>query len=253
MSPEETKTGASQKLISWTPLLDAGWKLSLFISIVLYTLGLVISNLHAQRFGRYNLGLDKAEYIIVGLLWVFLAATGLLIFVNLRRAYKHASSTAPVANFYVKNLLGGLFIVVVLTPLVAFLFCTTFGAVLEVGYYLDKRNLMLFGVVLATGAAIDTLTRRVVSLAKEGGLAWKTLGTFHGFFYMVQRGWYLPMTLIVYALFVFPLIPAAFGGGALQSAEIFIKPEGKQLFEGMKLNVGANGSIGRWDIVVELP
>jgi len=46
---------------------------------------------------------------------------------------------------------------------------------------------------------------------------------------MVEYGWYLPLALIAYALFEFPLIPAAFGGGALQSAEVFVKPEGQQL------------------------
>ena len=118
---------------------------------------------------------------------------------------------------------------VVATPFVAFLFSTTFGGLLRVGHYLDTRNLTLFGIVLMTGAAIDTSARRTINLAGGGGLSWKEFGSFRSFLFMVEYGWYLPLALIAYALFEFPLIPAAFGGGALQSAEVFVKPEGQQL------------------------
>ena len=66
-------------------------------------------------------------------------------------------------------------------------------------------------------------------------------------------GWFIPVALLIHADGVFPLIPSAFGGGALQSAEVFIRPEGQQFFRTMKLNVDASGLIGKWSIVVELP
>jgi hypothetical protein len=69
---------------------------------------------------------------------------------------------------------------------------------------------------------------------------------------MAHHSYYVPVTLLFYMVAVFPRIPAAFGGGALQSAEVFVKPEGQQVFREMKLPLSGNGSIGKWKIVVEL-
>src|SRR5260370_2407783 len=84
MNPEEPSEPSTLGLVSFAPLLDAAWKLGLFCSIVLYTVGLVISNLHAEQFGRYSMGLDKAAYIVVGLTWGILSLLGYAIFRQLR-------------------------------------------------------------------------------------------------------------------------------------------------------------------------
>jgi hypothetical protein len=251
MSQEEPNHNAPQRLISWTPLLDACWKLGLFISIAFYTVGLVISNLHAQRFGRYSLGLDKAEYIIVGFLWAFLATVGFIMFLQLRRGCEGIFFKAPTTNRYVRWVLG-IIAIVVATSFLMLLF-SVISIILQVGDFIGKNSWVLFGVVLGTGAAIDTFARHLVSLTKEGPLSWTRFTAFHTFASLLQYGWYLPAAVIVYSLSVFPLIPAAFGGGALQKAEIFLKPEGQQLFKDMKVSTAANGSIGTWYIVVELP
>ncbi len=77
----------SSPLVKWAPTFDAVWKLGLVMSIGLYGLGLVISNFHAQQFGRYTLGLNQADYIIAGLLWSSLATFGYVMVLFVRRVY----------------------------------------------------------------------------------------------------------------------------------------------------------------------
>jgi hypothetical protein len=250
MNPEEIKPpGPSQRLVSWTPILDASWRLGLFVSILCYSVGLVISNFSAQRFGRYNLGLDKAEYIIVGFAWTVLTSIGFVMFLQLRRTYTNAS-TAP---FTVKRK-ARCALLLLLVLCVLFYIFTSLTVVFDWSHkFFTMKAFNMFLAVLLMGFAIDFFARGVRKMVRDKGLSWRTFSELQMLMGVAVHGAYLPLALILYIETVFPVIPAAFGGGALESAEIFIKPEGQQLFRGMKVNVDPNGSIGKWGIVVELP
>jgi hypothetical protein len=78
-------------------------------------------------------------------------------------------------------------------------------------------------------------------------------GESHNVSLIVRYASPIPIVLIFYSAVVFPMIPTAFGGGSMNAAEVFIKPDKEKALQRAGLSIGQNGSLGAWRIVAELP
>jgi hypothetical protein len=250
MNPDGAEPAAPQaKILSLTQILDVAWKAGLFCSLALYLIGLVISNLHAGRFGRYSLGLNEPDSIIVGLLWAILAVVGYFVYRQIRELWQPTSVDNSGKR---RGVAFRLFWTALLTSL--FYLCSgTAVLVLEVGEVFSKPALTLFAIVIGTGAALDINVREVRRLFAIHALLPPSGKEFHALLVILRYVVWLPVVIVLYASVAFPMLPPAFGGGRMPEANVFVKPESEGALKIAGLSINGNHSLGQWSVVAELP
>jgi len=237
-----------EQLASSVPLIEATWKLSLFGSVLLYTLGLVISNYRLQVLGRPSLDLARAEYVIVGLLWAMLSLIGYALWRSVRTIFRDEIPNAPKIKNLLARSIGSL-----LGAAILGIFFGSVAVVLGLGSAFSKVSWFVYLYTLCTGAAIDFLVRHTVAIHADQPISFSI---FLGSPYLVNlatRGLPFAATIFIYATVIFPLIPPGVGGGKLQRAELLIRADHREPLAKMGVTIDAAGSGGIWSIVTELP
>jgi len=232
-------------LRTFAPTLDAAWKLGLFVSLLLYSIGLIIATMHAEAYGGNTLELNKTAYVLIGLQWMLQASFGYVIAGQLRRGWLEGMARGKSISNVLKTLAAAL--------LILLLFGAIFVAVvlpLKLGDPFQKPTLVVFVVLIASGFSILFSAEYLRRIFSEASSAPPNLVAM--LLDLARYGIYVPMMLIVYSGMSFPLIPKAFGRGAMPAAEIFIKAGSEQTFAHMGLKPNENYSIGTWSIVSEL-
>jgi hypothetical protein len=249
MSPDPPASQSlKEQIASSAPLIEATWKLSLFGSVLLYTLGLVISNYRLQVLGRPSLDLARAEYVLVGLLWAMLSLIGYALWRSVRTIFKDEVPNVPKIKHPLARLVGSL-----LGAAILGVFFGSVTVVLGVGSALSKVSWIVYFYTLCTGAAIDFLVRHTAAVHAAQPISFSIFLESPYFVNLATRGLPFAGTIFIYATVIFPLIPLGIGGGKLQRAELLIRTDHKESLAKMGVAIDEAGSGGIWSIVTELP
>lgn len=254
--PPSPGTAVSHHLVSAAPLFDATWKLGVVLSVVLYGIGLTISNFNAQRFGRTDLELLRAEYVSVGLLWSVLVVFGCAMyrFMDLPRLvgfFEDYPPQFPRITNPVKYILRGLLSVIACAGVFSqALFYS--GLVLDDPYdWTSSKLWIMFGVTIATGGIVDNIISYGKPFFTSTIFPSSERQKRFDLFYFTLRISLLVGMIGFYAFGVFPDLPSAMGGGSMAQAELFVKSDAYAMFVAQHVTPGADGTIGLWEIVSE--
>src|SRR5215467_13283123 len=70
------------RITSFREMLEASAKVLIGVSALSYILGLLITNMHLRKYGAFHLTFAQFEYVLTGLLWLFLAGISYMIYVT---------------------------------------------------------------------------------------------------------------------------------------------------------------------------
>lgn len=243
-------TGLLQRISASSSALETASKLALLGSAALYGIGLLIANFNSHLYARPSLGLNEAQYVLVGTLWAALTLFG---FALARTGTRLAKSRGPWRDRPLKeDVKNALLVALGWAGLLGFF-------VYAISSLVDNIwvSLAAAGVVAATDAVLAMLYEDVRHAAKsrsEGSDSsqfnlWEAAPRSVAISFRVLL---FLMALSLYATFVFPNIPLATGGGKLHRAEIFIRQDRRSLFDSMAgFKTDKVGKLGPVCIVAE--
>lgn len=256
----EEKTVLQRALMS-PSTIEIASKWVLLFSACLYSVGLIVVNFNAQRFGISTLSIADSRYILVGLLWLALT---LFTSALARSAIRLIRHYGPWNNRSLKaNLLNVLRLSFWCLCLLGFYiqvvsFLSSEGAsvfaFIEVPRSLQIA-LVVIGVMLLTVLSFGALFEDTVREMKEraaphdGFLTklWKA-----DYLQISKRVFYVLMSLGAYATFVYPHLSPAFGGGKLHQAHIVIRQSDRSAFDAIKeFSIDKSGLLCPVEIVSE--
>jgi hypothetical protein len=251
--PDQSGTGnvvAVEEIRLSPSTLETVSRCALLASASLYGVGLVIANFNAQLYGRYNLGFVEAQYVLVGLLWLFLT---LLAFALTESASRWMKSRGPWRGRPLKqDVKKGL--------LVAFGWLTLWSFYVIVMGFLGVA--FGFEKCLAVLVVLILQTLSLGALFQETWQDMKSRGQPSDSFLLklrkvdpaqiARRVLFFFAALSLYAAFVYPQLSAAVGGGRLHQADIMIRQDRRSLFDGMaEFKIDKAGKLGPVSIVAE--
>lgn len=253
--PDKSGTGnvvAVEQIRVSPSTLETVSRCALLGSASLYAVGLVIANFNAQLYGRYSLGFVEAQYVLVGLLWLYLT---LLVFALRRFVFRVIKSEGPWRGRPLKQNVqsGGL----VLAGLFGswWLYGVVVGSLGVAHPYWSWKSLVILGVLVLTTSTLGDLFQKTWQDMKSQSQPsdsflvklWKADSI-----QMSRRVLFFFTALFLYAVFVYPQLSAAVGGGRLHQAEIIIRQDRRSLFEGMtEFKMDKAGKLGPVSIVAE--
>jgi hypothetical protein len=211
--------------------VEIGSKVFLLVSAALYGIGLLIANFNAQVYGRYSLGLLEAQYVLVGMLWLSLT---LLTFALLRSAGRWISNNGPwKGRALLTNLRHGILAFSGCAGLLA-IYLQVLGFLGIDHPYWGWKPLAILAILVGTNISLgalfgDTMNDIVRLSAPTDSLLvrlWKADSIaiskrILGFF----------VVLSFYAIFAYPNLLPAVGGGRLHEAEFLIRQDKRPLFD----------------------
>jgi len=225
---------------SFRPLIESVAKLTLAISVLLYSIGLFISNLYFQQFGLTGYSRIRAQYILVGLLWLLLVAVGGIIRVALFDAGRTVvrnwkSGTVPRFALF-RRVVRDLFSVVAVLFIGVNVF-TQLGA-----RSLSTRDYCM----IALTVAINFLSLRLLASAiYHNATGSKSPNPRFGDPLVIVSNCGLVLTtLVLYSFVVFPSLDQSLGGGRLHKIELLLKPERSLHLKQLGLDVTKDGRLG---------
>jgi hypothetical protein len=232
--------------------IDGLSKCALLLSGALYAIGLLVTNFSAQRYGRTNLSLVEAQYVLVGLLWLALT---LLSFALTRSAFRWIKDNGPWKGRPLrKNLTNALW---------ASLGCIgLLGLYVQVAAFLGVENpyrswvpWAMLGTLVFTNISLgalfqDTLrdmNQRALPGDKFLAKLWKADSI-----QISKRILYFFISLSLYAILVYPNLSPAVGGGRLHQAEFIIRQDRRSIFDTIEeFKIDKSGKLGPVAIVSE--
>ena len=227
-------------------------KCALFVSGLLYAIGLLITNFNAQRYGRNYLTLAEAQYVLVGLLWLLLT---LLTVALVRVLGRWKKAYGPWRGRpHKKQLANGLRLFLQCAVLWAvFSQVTTFAG--AEGMYWSPVHWVILVVMLFTTFSLSTLFQETFREMNKGATPDETLSTKLQRIDSVdisKRILYFFVSLSFYSLFVYPSLSPAVGGGKLHQAEFIIRPDHRSTFDSVDgFKVDKFGRLGPVAVVTD--
>jgi hypothetical protein len=253
--PDQSGTGkvlAVEQIRLSPSTLETVSRCALLASAGLYGLGLVIANFNAQLYGRYSLGFVEAQYVLVGLLWLFLT---LLAFALMRYAFQLIKILGPWRGRPLRqNVKQGLWVPVGLCG-GWWVYASVVG-VLGVSHpYWSWESLVIIGVLLLTTITLGDLfqkTWRDMKCESQPGDSFLVKLWKVNSIQIARRVLSFFTALFLYGVFVYPQLSAAAGGGRLHQAEIIIRQDRRSVFDGMtEFKIDKAGKLGPVSIVAE--
>jgi hypothetical protein len=212
------RSGAHHQLVELTNTLS---KLGLAIFGAAYVIGLVIHSTHVTTYGLYYLDFLKVEYVMAGLLWIFLTSASYLYCYLLRRGIVNYWRTSPRSKLmkviiYFWWLLSFLIVVAGIIQL----FVST-------NYRTNRGLLVVTGVLILNALAVyvfvsgaTTFFLKLDKQKKQKINASEVL--------LFGLGAIVAITL--YARYAFPKLSHHWGGGSHQSAVFLVRKEQLEAF-----------------------
>ncbi len=146
--------------------IELGSRSAILLGGACYVAGLLIANLHLGQYGVYNLSILRAQYVLVGALWIFLVASAaaLLLFAlnHVKQAYAEARTTGSGSRI-VGKLVEALLAIV--TEFAGWAFLVSFVSGYQVTVWISPAvALRAFGILLIGAIAWVAAFRDVRSL-----------------------------------------------------------------------------------------
>jgi hypothetical protein len=172
-----------------------------------YGIGLVVVNSYLRPFGLFSLGLARVEYVMAGVLWLFLAVTNSILIV--KTFYRNQGSIP-------KRVLTTAIVIYLNAWLVGFLTGTEFD-LRSADMWAAMIVVMLF--LPASLLAVSTSVRRLFNVL--------SMGTFQELpvFRLLISTIFFAGALEMYAQVAYPIILPAYGGGKPGVVQVRLKPE----------------------------
>jgi hypothetical protein len=244
MQVERGPTDTLRGLKDWA---DIGAKTALGTLTASYVMGLLVVNFHLQQYGLTQFGLLHVEYVITGLVWLFLVAFGGL---TAKRVWHlTAAQVADRTHPWLARRAMAYFLSMPCLFFVALSFLTdgTLSPFHWQGYLVGA------GLALQGRFAMDTWTslRRVGSRFRDGSILtekdhstmYRALFDVVGFFFLVP----------VYAVVLYPLLSPAFGGAKELDVSMVIKAEQVPVIRALGFSVTDERVTAPVKLIIETP
>jgi hypothetical protein len=245
--------------------IDLGSRSAILLGGACYVAGLLVANLYLGQYGVHNLSILRAQYVLVGALWVFLVASAASFIIlasnSVKSAHRQVRSTPgspPSLRIVGKSLEASLFI--------GSEFVTWACLVIFVsGYHLwisPAVALRALGILLLSAGAWFAALRdfrwlRVavadVFILRRGGVRRILKPTPSQLSLSTQAGrglFELSVRLVLnigalsaYALYVYPYFPPAIGGGRLPMIALAVAPEHASVLRELGVATPSSGRI----------
>jgi hypothetical protein len=244
--------------------MEIAFRAAIAVSLLAYTIGFMIVNLHLGRFGAADFGLVRSEYLLAGWVWVFLVGSGAMGVIYLKVALKERSSAWKTSGKRVRGFAAVAFEVLFLTswatiPLT--LLTEAHGwpvcrGALELALcgFLAAELFHTFGTA---GQLLRVIYRyeygTTVEYVDPPGFDRRWTGAPRKFFFYLPAGLLFCFFVMVrgYAHDVFPLISPTFGGGQLRAIEIIAKPDQVPMLEALGFSMRDHNTTQPLSLVTE--
>ena len=226
MSPKAALTDYGR----YGPLIESIAKTFLVGSLVLYSVGLIITNLYYLTFGLASYNLIQAQYVLTGYSWLSLTLLGGV----LTSSFNYAFTLLPVRRF--RNKVYYLLRVVVAPVVVYEVARATFWKRLPSPWLLLQITSIAVLTYMSLGSLLRSIAQYLSTEPHEAG---------HKFVLRMKLTclcFLLFMSLGMYAYYVHPHVQNV-GGGSLPKAQFQIKNEKRDIIAGMGLKVSAKGML----------
>jgi hypothetical protein len=225
-------------LQKFQPLFEAVAKLLLPASGLLYSVGLLVSNVYFQQFGLSTFSLVRAQYVLVGLLWFLLIVLSLImtaaVFDGVQALVRTWSSEPVKRPALFRKASWDLFSV-------------------GVTVYVGKSLLALLGIrdlsawqysvivfIIESNFLVLALLASAIFRAVRGA-EWPGRSSP---VYIVSLCGAVLALLGGYSVVVFPYLDQDFGGGRLHKIDLILKPENVTALRKLGLDVSKDGRLG---------
>jgi hypothetical protein len=216
----------------WKERLEIVTKVALVTIGTAYVAGLLILNTYLRRYGVNYLNFLQLEYVMVGLLWMFLVlaftVTTFYVIYTFRAAFFEEGTTDRTIRLFLRKLSPGL------GALFAFLSFLWFALHALSDYQLElftKAGLLASLALLANSAAVMLLFRGVLGIFEAERHVKVNPGPHNDAVYWSKyyQLFYFAVTFFValplYSWYVFPQLSPVIGGARPQSVEFIIKSD----------------------------
>lgn len=191
-----------------------------------YVIGLLVLNMHVRTFGAYYLGFLQIEYVMVGMLWIFLVGLVfcfvLYIYNQFRKGSKLIKRGKPLST------IGTIFLSIVL-PVITGVGSLSFalGIFSDDQLQLHTRGFWIVTGVLAMNIVVISLLvfgvkERFGTVESSNTDRTSRMAAMFDVLYIVV---FALVGLSLYSKHVFPRLSPVFGGGKRQQIQFVIKPD----------------------------
>ncbi len=226
--PPPTSRFPKYLLFGHTPkeAIESAAKLTIAISALAYAVGLLIVNVHLNRFGISNFGLGQVQYVMTGFVWLVITGTAYLPVFSLTTIlkstrFKNGLALAPRIVFAVMFALAAGFLSIQLTAFMS-----------ERRFYDWSRTYLIAALTPLVSSTFsffvfsgDARLRRKHSHVKEFDVRLLRL---------IPTLFVAPLHLMLvclYALSVYPTLSTAFSGGKPQLVMLVTKVDQSDIFK----------------------
>jgi len=222
--------------------------LLLVMSAITYGVGMVIENLHLQQYGLFHADLVRVEYLMVGLLWIVLVSFCAVMVASGRDHFNTAKEDFRQGD-RTKAVLKGLLALFVLLGLMS----QALTAVQSRPSFIHQDFWIALGVLL-----LNVLMFSNLSVFLRTCLKFSPFRTEPVLKYIGSNKIELCKALIgcltalsSYALWVFPNLKSALGGGDRQQVEFLIKSDKMQIVRQIPFEVSKEGRLGPIPLLIQ--
>lgn len=235
-------------------IVETAARLGFIIVTWCYVVGLLILNLHLAQYGLFRPAFLRVEYVLSGALWTFLVGFTLCLFHYVALPLGRAGETKSRALRTTSGIKALPKAAVALSALVYVLFIVSDS---ELGFRSPSQRLntlLVLAILAFTAWVILDLIRiiqMIANLAHRDSEGSTNVMRAVGIPVLLQIAALLP-AISAYALFAFPRLPSALGGGQRQLITFVPKPEQQEALMRLGLPASSGGSkIGPLEIIFE--
>jgi hypothetical protein len=232
------------QITGFREMLEAAAKVLVGISVLSYIIGLLITNMHLRNYGAFHLSFTQFEYVLTGLLWLFLVGLAYLAYITTTNHF----SVEPKASkwkWWGYNV-GGLLVYFVF-GIATLYFPLMFLSNYEIDVFSWRAVYISVSLILAP-IIIDGVGKRAYRFfqaAKQRTLPRDAVDTLVGIILVLA-------SLTGYASSVYPNLSPVYGGGKPQKIILVAKPDQVTQLKNLGINVNSeNRQIGPLEIIYE--
>jgi hypothetical protein len=212
------------------PLIESIAKTFLIGSLVLYSVGLIITNLYYLTFGLASYNLVQAQYVLTGYSWLSLTLLGGVLTSSFNYAFSLLSARRLRNEIFYVLRIG-------VAPIIIYeLVRATLWKKLPSPWLLIQITLIAMVTYISIGSLVKSIAQYVSTEPQD---------VEHKFILRMKLTclcFLLFMSLAMYAYYIHPHIQNI-GGGSLPKAQFQIKNEKRDIITAMGLKVSAKGML----------
>lgn len=218
-------------------LLEEVSKIGFLIFFTCYAIGLLIINLHLAQYGIYHLGFLQIDYVMAGALWLFLVLGTLSCFLHIKDIIKDGWTNWNDGKISkVLKIIGPLLVIFFV---VLFFQIVLDKVTVEPLNYSSWETWQIVGNLIVSAVAVSWLKSDFNNIYKTLiNTDKKTIGTI--LYRMADRIIWILGIIAWFALFTYPKLNPAFGGGKKQVVEFIVKQDSIPAFTNFGLKLQEN-------------